>query len=212
MHCELIKKLDVSRLKNEILSNWNDSFISIRRKKIISQREVDAIFLRHSPPIEKPNVHSAYTSIHSHNVKNTQYYSYFPVCMETLLEFAKEINSLLGRVLIAKLKAGTTIYKHIDVGAYYACRDRYHIVIQSNGSLMEVEDKEYIWNEGELWKFNNKLMHGAKNLTSIDRIHIVFDVLPFANIELMLDLAEHYNMIDYGLNPIKDIKIINGIY
>jgi aspartyl/asparaginyl beta-hydroxylase (cupin superfamily) len=34
------------------------------------------------------------------------------------------------------------------------------------------------WNVGELWWFNNKLLHEAYNPGDTWRVHVIFDILP----------------------------------
>ena len=121
--------------------------------------------------------------------------------------FSTSNKGILSRALLAKLVMGATVYPHIDIGAYYVCRDRYHLVIQSSGSLMTINGIEYEWKEGELWKFNNKAIHSAKNNKPLDRIHLIFDILPTENIEWLIKLAEEYNILDYGKNPLKGINV-----
>ena len=47
----------------------------------------------------------------------------------------------------------------VSWGWYYKKRDRYHLVLQSDGSRMKSGDEECIWHAGELWWFNNKAPH-----------------------------------------------------
>jgi len=35
-----------------------------------------------------------------------------------------------------------------------------------------------VMREGELWAFNNKAEHDARNPTDEQRVHLIFDVLP----------------------------------
>ena len=35
-----------------------------------------------------------------------------------------------------------------------------------------------VMQEGELWAFDNKAKHDARNLTDEPRVHLIFDVLP----------------------------------
>jgi hypothetical protein len=73
------------------------------------------------------------------------------------------------------------VYPHIDYGDYYLKRDRYHLVLDSDGSEMTVAGETSIWKTGELWWFNNRVTHSATNLSKEKwRIHAIFDVLPIS--------------------------------
>jgi mannose-6-phosphate isomerase-like protein (cupin superfamily) len=65
--------------------------------------------------------------------------------------------------------------RHIDEGTYYLTRDRYHLSIQGRYEYF-VGDESVIVEPGTLLWFNNKLMHGTKNIGDVTRITFVFDV------------------------------------
>lgn len=64
---------------------------------------------------------------------------------------------------------------HIDQGTYYQTRDRYHLSIQGKYRYY-VGDEHFDVEPGTLFWFNNKLMHGSKNIGDNTRITFVFDV------------------------------------
>jgi hypothetical protein len=65
--------------------------------------------------------------------------------------------------------------KHIDEGTYYLTKDRYHLSIQGRYEY-SVGDESVIVEPGTLLWFNNKLLHGTKNVGDCTRITFVFDV------------------------------------
>ena len=73
------------------------------------------------------------------------------------------------------LPVGEIVGQHIDQGTYYQTKDRYHLSIQGRyeytvgGETVTVEPGTLLW-------FNNKLMHGTKNVGDCTRITFVFDV------------------------------------
>jgi len=73
------------------------------------------------------------------------------------------------------LPVGGKVGKHIDVGSYYQTRDRYHLAIQGSYKYM-VGEEEVIVKPGTLLWFDNKLEHGAENVSDEVRITFVFDV------------------------------------
>ena len=77
------------------------------------------------------------------------------------------------------LLPGMRVFPHIDVGAYYRIRDRFHLVLKSPaGSPLTAERETVVMREGELWVFDNKVTHEAANRSEDLRVHLIFDVLP----------------------------------
>lgn len=105
----------------------------------------------------------------------------YPCARRFLKGFAAEQDALLSRAKIVCLPAGKRVYPHVDRGAYYALRDRYHLVLQSTlGSWLKAGDEEIRMASGELWWFDNKQVHEAFNDGDEDRVHMIFDLLPRA--------------------------------
>ena len=95
-----------------------------------------------------------------------------------VLDFAAEAGGVIGRVRVSNLDPGKEIIPHIDNGAYYVHRDRYHLVINSvNGTQFTAGDETVTMHENELWWFDNKKMHSVKNLGDQSRTHLIFDLL-----------------------------------
>lgn len=102
-----------------------------------------------------------------------------PLFQEFLKQFASEEDGVLGRAKIVCLPAGRQVYPHSDRGEYYKVRNRYHLVLRSTqGSWLKAGDEEVRMREGELWWFDNKAVHEARNDGEEDRIHLIFDLLP----------------------------------
>jgi Aspartyl/Asparaginyl beta-hydroxylase len=102
-----------------------------------------------------------------------------PLFQEFLKQVAAEEDGVLGRAKIVCLRAGRQVYPHSDGGEYYKVRNRYHFVLKSShGALLRAGDEEVRMQEGELWWFDNKVVHEAKNEGNEDRIHLIFDLLP----------------------------------
>jgi aspartyl/asparaginyl beta-hydroxylase (cupin superfamily) len=103
----------------------------------------------------------------------------FPVARAFLEQTAADLGCDLSRAKIVCLPAGRRVYPHIDRGAYYRLRGRYHLVLKSAaGSWLKAGDEEIRMREGELWWFDNDQMHEAFNDGDEDRIHMIFDLLP----------------------------------
>lgn len=114
----------------------------------------------------------------------------FVIARAFLESFADEQDALLGRAKIVCLPAGKRVYPHIDRGAYYRVRNRYHFVLRStHGSWLKAADEEVRMQEGDVWWFDNDQMHEAFNDGDEDRIHMIFDMLPHERIEEVFGTA-----------------------
>jgi len=145
-----------------------------RQNKVAVQREARAIPLRglRASAIagrKRRDVHeSRWTTI------SRQY----PLARAFLEETALALDSELSRAKIVSLPPGHRVYPHVDRGEYYRLRNRYHLVLSSNGSWMRAGDEEQRMRSGELWWFDNDQEHEAHNDGDCDRIHLIFDLLP----------------------------------
>ena len=105
----------------------------------------------------------------------------FPATASFIRLVAFERDADLGRAKVARMGPHARVYPHVDRGAYYALRDRLHLVVKSPlGSRLCAGDEEVRMREGELWWFDNKQRHEAFNDADAERIHLIFDLLPRA--------------------------------
>jgi hypothetical protein len=82
----------------------------------------------------------------------------------------------LGRVIIAKLKAGGVVTEHIDRGDYAKYYQRYHIPLITNDRCFNnCWGQDIHWKEGDLMWFNHRRRHSAYNLGNEDRVHLIID-------------------------------------
>lgn len=148
-----------------------------RQEKIKVQREARAIAIR---GLRK----SAIGTLERRDVHESRYTStarLFPYTIAFLESFALEQHGELARAKIVSLPSGHRVYPHIDRGEYYAQRDRYHLVLQSQpGSWLKAGDEQLEMRTGELWRFDNKAVHEAFNGSDNDRIHFIFDLKPIS--------------------------------
>ncbi len=118
-------------------------------------------------------------SANSQFVYQTELCAQFPKTIYYLKAFAKERHAKLQRVIFAWLAPNADVQPHVDAGEYFKYRDRYHIVLQSpKGSECISGGEKQIFNEGQLWWFENKELHSVKNLNDTLRLHVIFDLLP----------------------------------
>lgn len=144
-----------------------------RQTLCLEQRETQSIVLRRGAPADADerieNCHVTVDAVAA---------PYFPVTLAWVRATADTLGGELGRVLFARLPPQCQVYRHFDYGTYYACRDRYHLVIESRGgSLMVCGEERVVMQQGELWRFDNKLPHEAFNPSDSPRVHLIFDLL-----------------------------------
>ena len=138
-----------------------------RQEQIPVQKDTNTILIRHAvsrPDFEDPaqNQEDKWTKMAPH----------FPLACQFMENFAQKEGAKLSRATIVRLKPKSEVYRHIDYGAYYLIRNRYHLVLQSkSGSVMVSGGEKIRMKEGELWWFDNKQNHGALNESAESRIH-----------------------------------------
>lgn len=168
--------IDVKPFLDEIDSipdAWNLN--TGRQDKIAVQREAQAIPLR---GLVKSKINGR-DRRDVHESRYTTSSKKFALARRFLQQFATEHYADMGRAKIVRLMPGRRVYPHIDRGEYYFVRDRYHLILQSSaGSYMKCGDEEIRMREGELWWFDNNEMHEAYNDGELERIHMIFDMLP----------------------------------
>lgn len=169
--------IDVSSMYQEIVANEPSWYIARfkRENTVRVQQETNTIHIRTLLPHSDINVKTE----DNHETTWTKLSRKFPLACQFMNDFATSINGTLSRALIVRLKPKGIVYRHIDDGAYYVIRDRYHLVIKSShGSPLYSADEKVEMQEGELWWFDNHQHHQAENPSNDWRIHYIFDVLP----------------------------------
>ncbi len=169
--------IDVSPFLSELANApemWHAD--TSRQRKVRCQRDTLNIFLRVA---RKPLPPGAKNANDVHESRTARSAAGFP----TALAFCEEIAGLqegrLGRATLVALQPRGWVRPHIDAGAYYRIRDRFHLVLRSQGgSPLTSGGETVVMQEGELWAFDNKAEHDARNPTDDPRVHLIFDVLP----------------------------------
>ena len=147
-----------------------------RQRKVRCQRHTQNIFLR-AP--KKPLPPGAKNANDVHESRLGSGAKQFPYALAYCERVAHEQRGMLGRATLVTLLPKSRVFPHVDVGAYYRIRDRYHLVLRSSGGSPFTAGGETVtMHEGELWVFNNKVRHWADNPSDEPRVHLIFDVLP----------------------------------
>lgn len=85
-------------------------------------------------------------------------------------------STVLGRVMIVKLKPGGVIDAHEDQGQYAKTFSRFHLVLSSaTGNAFTCDGETVHMQPGELWWFNHRGEHSVRNDSAEPRIHVIFD-------------------------------------
>ena len=160
----------VKEIEKTGLWNW----MNIRRKNLKTDHaQVEDIILRYQKVTYPMSVQDFYEDIEC-----VDYFvqDYFP---ETLIAIARAFPySKVGRVVIAKLKAGAHVTPHKDEGKYCKLHDRYHLSVITNDKVFVTSNNETMHMPvGTIWWFDNKQVHEVKNLGMQDRVHIIVDIL-----------------------------------
>jgi hypothetical protein len=188
-HFVLLSTAEPNPFLDEIRNLASDDWERNSRHQIRVQRETRSIglFVRATRSVE--NRHDQY-------VMPAEIGENFTCLINSLEQFAsRDGNGKLQLVRIVKLKARGQVYPHVDRGLYYLIRDRYHLVLQSQtGSRMQCESEISIWHPGQIWWFNNHVVHQAFNESDDERIHVVFDVLPERN-QILADYLHKYVLL-----------------
>ena len=147
-----------------------------RQRKVRCQRDTRNIFLRVAKKPLPPGARNA-NDVHESRIAHAA--ARFPRALAFCERIAELQGGELGRATLVALQPGGWVRPHVDAGAYYRVRDRFHLVLQSPaGSPLRAGDESVVMREGELWTFDNKAEHDARNPTDEPRVHLIFDVLP----------------------------------
>lgn len=170
------RDVDVKPILSEVLLNetaWIEQ--TGRQRRVAVQAETNSIPIR---GLRRSKIMGR----RRRDVQETRYTSLakrFPDTVALLERLASGLGGRLGRAKFARLPPDAKVLPHVDRGEYYELRDRYHLVVESNGeSVLKANDEEVRMKTGELWWFNNKAVHSAHNDSKIARIHLVFDLQP----------------------------------
>jgi len=176
-HFKLIRKnVDTSAVRQELIAHDDAWLVETGRQiRAPAQKDTNAIPLRglRRSAIcrrRRRDVHeSRYTGISTR----------FPETVQLIESLAIELGGELGRAKLAQVPPGKKVLPHVDRGEYYRLRNRHHLVIRSEtGSPLQAGGEEVRMQEGELWWFDNHVLHAAHNDSTANRVHLIFDVLP----------------------------------
>jgi hypothetical protein len=173
----LVDAKEMNLLVNEIHNTppywWQ---VNTKRQRAITHHQhTHAIILRKIP--KKSIAYRPVDGVHESSAED--YANRFPVAHDLVIRLSKQFNVGLGRVAIVRMKPQSQAYRHCDGEPELYDRNRYHLVVScgSTNMLESGNQKEFV-KPGEVWLFDNIVMHRAHNLSDQPRIHIIFDGYP----------------------------------
>jgi hypothetical protein len=167
-------KVDIRAILAELVADPNLWFVETgRQERAPAQRGTLVIPLR---GLRKSEI-GGRRRRDVHESRYTRLARRFPATREFMEAFAQARGGQLGRARFARLPPGKRVSAHVDRGEYYRSRDRFHLVLVSErGSLLRAGGETARLQVGELWWFDNKIIHDAENDSDRDRVHLIFDV------------------------------------
>ena len=79
--------------------------------------------------------------------------------------------------MLAKLDGHSEIIEHFDQGNLTKIHRCHLPVITNNECLFFIDKKPYCFKPSFAFEFNNQRLHGVKNNSKEDRVHLICDIL-----------------------------------
>jgi aspartyl/asparaginyl beta-hydroxylase (cupin superfamily) len=186
---------DIAQFKDELFEA-DGSLKNSRPSQEWPHREAFHIFLRgvsREALAKKRGFHGAVTE-----TVDTPFLQHYPKLARWIDDFARRRGGRVERVVIAALAPHKQVYRHADRGYYFAPRDRYHLVLKSDGSWMRIAGQEATLKEGEVWWINNKAGHESFNDSDTLRIHLIVDLYSHSSLRR---ITNYLRWVYLGLRP-----------
>ena len=96
----------------------------------------------------------------------------------------------LTNILFTELRSGGIITEHVDEGKMLTTNHRIHIPLVSDPAVkFTLDHKDYYLEPGHGYEINNQIIHGVRNESNIDRIHMIVDLKEWKD-----DSPEYYEV------------------
>jgi hypothetical protein len=163
------KNIDVSKILNQVLSNSQDWKAVSAYKNISGDLEPYGFLPLVMAWVKEEGVSPKDTE---YQMNTPMYKKYTEIRKWLKIQGITEIS----RAAFFKLRIDGSVGRHVDEGAYYSTRDRFHLSLQGK-YLYHVDGEEHVIEPGTWFWFNNKKHHWAKNISpDTERITFVWDV------------------------------------
>ena len=166
----------ILKLKEHYWYAYND-----RQEAIYNHRATQTIVLREMPCFEEKPVPVE----GNHESILTDMGKMFSNILQFIENFAETKHAGLGRVVLVRLRPKSIVYRHFDGEKYLRGRTRYHLVLQCKPGNILMSGVDFVqMGPGELWLYDNKVLHRSINDSTDWRTHVIFD---------MYDITTHAN-------------------
>lgn len=166
--------------KNEVMEiDWHNLPIPDRRSESPVFRTSITNHLRiHNATKDTPHTIEAMSAIV--DCRDTSARQLYPEVNKLIDWIYDQVNGTkLGRIMLVKLMPGGVIGEHVDPGQYFLEHYRFHVPFITDPNVIFYGHKEEISGhmpEGFLSQLANRRPHSAKNLSSVERIHLIVDI------------------------------------
>jgi len=176
-HLTKVSSIPIEEIAREVATVppywWH---VNVTRQQTISYHQfTQAIVLRSrvNQSLEYQPVDSVHESVLTEDSRR------FPATLSAITASAQELGLGLGRAALVWMAPYAQAYRHYDTEPYLVGRKRYHLVISCGQSnIIESGDDEADARPGELWFYDNAVLHRSHNRSSVPRIHLIFDGYP----------------------------------
>ena len=159
---------------------WN---LSGREKTFEAHRQTQSLLLIHDDDFRH------------YNPTYCELYPKFEKELKPIIDFIADYyqhNGFIGRILIAKLRAGGKISAHAD-GLYSLVKcNRVHVPLITNSkAIFMIGGEEKVLGAGEMWEINNATLHAVHNQSKQDRVHLIIDWIPNETVRSIDKMPKH---------------------
>jgi hypothetical protein len=173
--CQIEEGIIINILKN--IDENDYPAVGDYRNKIFG--DVKSIPIFHSTTCG--NVDNKISSIE----KKSGFKKFHPLIVPILDELKKYYDYNYHASVIANLKPGGRIYPHCDCGEFLERCHRVHVPLKTNkGVVYWIAGENYYWEMGNIYEFDNTLIHGVFNGSDQERIHLILNLYNLSEEEM----------------------------
>jgi hypothetical protein len=165
--CDVPEALISGMLGAIVEEDWH---VSDYRKSAGNMSSTNSIPIHHTPLCATCGTDEAIDSI-----RKEALFDKFEPHLNPFLELLRDhykFNQYAA--FLARLQPHSDVGMHPDSGNFLTKCHRIHFPLQTNPKVAYcIEDREYYWQRGKAYEFDNTRLHGVKNRSDKIRIHLV---------------------------------------
>lgn len=172
--CQIDKKIISNILEKIDESDWH---IDDYRNKIFP--DVNSIPIFHTTTCG--DICNKMSSIE----KKPLFEKFYPLILPILDELKNHYDYNYHASVMAKLSPHGSIHPHCDRGDFLERCHRVHVPLQTNEKVVYwIAGENYYWEVGNIYEFDNTLVHGVFNGSDKERIHLILNLYNLPEEEL----------------------------